>query len=189
MTRKVIALTGGIGSGKSEVAAILRGLGFKTVDCDKLSRTVAENPEVIKQVRKLLGRKCVVDGKLDRKAVRQKVFADARLLESYNALFFENIKNLLEEKLEKTEGTVFVEIPVLSAFSFNWDEVWLVESDEQTRIKRVRNRDNVTEQNVKQIMSRQTCSVNPTHTIINCGTLEYLRAQVELALKTTGLEK
>ena len=187
MTRKVIALTGGIGSGKSEAASVLRGFGFKTVDCDKLSRTVAEDPEVIKQVRKLLGRKCVADGKLDRKAVREKVFADAALLDAYNALFFEKIKTLLAEKLEKTEGTVFVEIPVISAFPFDWDEIWLIESDEQTRIKRVRNRDNVTEQNVKQIMSRQTCKIDPTHTIINCGTRDYLKAQLELALKQSKL--
>ena len=188
MKRKVIALTGGIGSGKSEVARILREMGYSTIDCDVLAKQVADDPNVIAGVEQLLGSEFVVNGRLNRAAIRDKVFADGNLLLMYQALFFDGVKRLLQENLFITDSeTVFVEIPILDAFEFNWDEVWRVESDETTRINRVTVRDGVSKESVKRTFERQKQYSNCTRVIYNNGTLDELKTVVRQALLDSDL--
>ena len=177
MKRKVIAVTGGIGSGKSEVCGILRSEGFTTVDCDELARQIADEPQVIAAVEQLLGSDCIENGAINRKKVRETVFADADLLQKYNAIFHERVRQRLNEQIQRADGTVFVEIAVIDAFDFHFDEIWLVESEQQTRIDRVTARDNVSAENVAHIMDRQHYS-HCTRVIHNDGSVEDLKKQV-----------
>ena len=188
MKRKVIALTGGIGSGKSEVAHILRTWGWKTVDCDALARQVGEDSDVISQVEKLLGGDCVTNGQLNRKIIRERVFKDEILLKQYEQIFFEKVKQLLTDSIEAMDKTVvFVEIPVLDAFEFDFAEIWRVESDESKRIERVVARDNVAVDNVKNTLSRQKIYDNVTRVIDNDGSLEDLANVVKQTLLDANL--
>ena len=160
MKRKVIAITGGIGSGKSTVAQILQQQGYKVVFCDVLARQAGESRQVVDSVKKLLGESYVKNGKLDRKAIRQRVFAD-----------------------------VFVEIPVFDAFDFPWDSVWLVKSNRETQIARVVARDGSSRQNVGEIIAKQSfVNVRPNIVIQNDGTAEDLKSQVAQALQKEGLD-
>lgn len=187
MKRKVVALTGKIGSGKSTVAKILAEKHFPVVDCDRLSRQVAQDKNVLLQVENLLGAKSVVDGKLNRKFVRETVFADENLHERYSAIFWNRIKQLLDEKISQTEGLVFVEIPVIAAFEYHWDEIWCVESSVDDIVRRVTARDGVNEENVLSVLKMQnTCPA--TKTISNNGTLDELQIAVERALQCLILE-
>ena len=183
MTNKVIAITGGIGSGKSTVIEILRELGYSTLDCDRLAREVSEQPEVAEEVRALLGGEYVSDGKLDRRAIREKVFTDEALLSQYNAIFFARVRRILEERLASADGTVFVEISVFDAFDFPWDGIWLVESSVDERKRRVIVRDGVSENNVFNVMSRQRICSDYTLKIINDGDITELKRQVATAVK------
>ena len=189
MKRKVIALTGGIGSGKSEVARILRTWGYETVDCDLLARQVGELPEVVSQVEKLLGGDCVTDGQLNRKVIREIVFKDKALLREYEQIFFEKVKQLLTDSIKSTDGVVFVEIAVLDAFDFDFAEIWRVESDEAQRIERVVSRDGVSAENVKNTVSIQKTYNNATRVIVNNGRVEELTNAVKKALDDSGLLK
>ncbi|MCH5153127.1 MAG: dephospho-CoA kinase [Clostridiales bacterium] len=186
MKRKVIALTGKIGSGKSAVSRILRNLGYETVDCDELAKQVAKKPEVVKRVEQLLGSECVVDGELNRKAIRETVFSDANLLKQYEQIFFDGVKALLTEKLAtlKDAKAVFVEIPVLDAFFFNWDEIWRVESSEQACISRVVKRDNVSAENACATLNSQKV-YSCTYVIENNGSMEQLEEAVHIILSKT----
>lgn len=188
MKRKVIAVTGGIGSGKSAVISILQSAGYNTLDCDELAREVSLRPEVAEEVRRLLGDGYVSNGKLNRRAIRDKVFSDGELLARYNAIFAERTRRLLDERLQEYSGCVFVEISVFDAFPFPWDEVWLVTSNVSERKRRVMERDGVCENGVDEIMSRQNiCSVY-TLEIVNDGGLDGLRNRVMSALaQTLGL--
>lgn len=187
MMRKVVALAGGIGSGKTSVANILRDLGFTVLDCDKIAMEVSSDAQLIAAVSDLLGEGCVKNGKLDRKAVRERVFADNVLYKQYCELFFSKTKSLLLKKISETSGTVFVEIAVFDAFDFNWDEVWLIESDNERRIARVIVRDNVSEQNVLDIMSHQNEIEQFTYKIENLGNLAELKENVISTLKKSRL--
>lgn len=188
MKRRVIALTGGIGSGKSEVAKILTSrYSFDVLDCDKLSREVATDSELLFRVQQLLGADSVVDGELNRSFVREMVFCNDELYNSYSNLFWKKIRRLLEKKLALLGQTVFVEIPVLEAFHFDWSEIWLVESSDDSRLLRVVQRDGVALENVRDIMSKQKKCVNFTQKIINNGSIDDLKENVEVALKNSRL--
>lgn len=75
--KPVIGLMGGIGSGKSRVAAMFAALGCAVIDADALAREALDNPEVVESVRSWWGARVVDDeGRVDRKAVARIVFAD-----------------------------------------------------------------------------------------------------------------
>ena len=188
MKRKVIALTGKIGSGKSSVSNILRNLGYNTVDCDVLAKQVSDNPDVVKQVEQLLGSEFVSNGQLNRKLIREVVFDDADLLNKYEQIFFDGVKSLLIDTLATMEDAqaVFVEIPVLDAFSFNWDEIWRIESKPEACISRVAVRDNVSADNVRATFNSQK-TYDCDCVIENSGNKEQLIYSVKLALSTRQL--
>lgn len=186
MKRKVVAITGGIGSGKSLVRDIVQKKGYFSIDCDSLAREVSSRPKVVQSVEQLLGSEFVENGKLNRRAIRNKIFSDCNLLESYNALFFEEVKKLLDERIGGLQGNdvspVFVEISVFDAFEYPWDEVWLVEAKKLTRVNRVMERDLTDRQVVSDIMSRQRVCRKYTVKLTNDGTVDDLKTQVETAL-------
>lgn len=186
MKPKVIALTGPIGSGKSQVARILRELGHKTVDCDIIARQIADDPEVVGQVAELLGEQYVSDGKLNRKLIRERVFADGELLSKYQSLFFGKVRDRLHGIVAQTESALFVEIPVFDAFDFCWDGVWLVQCDRDKSVERVTRRDGVAADNVSAILDKQRQPA-PTYVILNNGTLSELEQAVTAALGAMGL--
>lgn len=194
MKRKVIALTGKIGSGKSAVSAILRDMGYKTVDCDVLAKQVADNPDVVKRVEQLLGSKSVENGQLNRKYIREVVFSDADLHEKYEQIFFDGVKELLVANIAnlqkniamKANQAIFVEIPVLDAFSFTWDEIWRVESSEKACISRVTARDKVPAESVCATLNRQKI-YDCTYVIENNGDLKQLEQSVKRALTKSEL--
>ncbi len=188
MKRKmVIAITGGIGSGKSVVAKYLRSKGFVTVDCDVLAKNLSNNLEIIEQVGNLLGQDCIVNGRLDRAKIRSIIFADEKLHKAYSNLFHDKIKQLLCSFKEDTTGTFFVEIPVFDAFDFDWDEVWLVERDQSLRVQSVMQRDGVSKQNVMDIISKQNVCTNYTAVLRNGNDLQQLYLQIDNLLSELKL--
>ena len=191
MKCKVVAITGKIGSGKSAAMEIIRDMGFVTVSCDELAKQVAKDEEVIKAVQKLLGSNCIKGGQLNRQAIREIVFYDEELLHQYQELFFEGVKQLLEAQLAemKDEQAVFVEIPVLDAFQFDFAEIWRVDSDREIQVNRVTARDNVTAENAINILNSQKTYDNVTRVIVNNGSLEALAAAVQNALVESGINQ
>lgn len=186
MRSKVIAVTGGIGSGKSEAVRYLQGLGYATLDCDALAREVSERTEVVEQVNELLGAEFVCNGHLNRRAIRDKVFADEGLLNRYNAIFFGEVKRLLLQRIAELSSAeyVFVEISVFDAFEYAWDGVWLIDSSEVERKQRVLLRDSASQQSLDNILRRQRICSDYTLRITNDGSIDQLKAKVDNALQT-----
>ena len=79
---------------------------------------------------------------------------------------------------------MFVEIPLINAFDYPWDEVWQVVADAELCVQRVTARDIVEADNVLAIMSNQSKPKRVTRTIVNNGTLQQLQEEVLLALNT-----
>lgn len=188
MKRKVVAVTGGIGSGKSTVCSILREMGYATVNCDALAKQVADEPTVVAAVEGLLGSQCVTNGALNRAKIREIVFADKDLLAKYNQIFFGRVRERLFEAVNGISGDVFVEIAVINAFQFDFDEIWLITCPEHTQIVRVTARDNVSAQNVEQIMRRQNYA-EFTREILNDGSIDDLKKRIFEAIFASGLAK
>lgn len=184
MKSKLIAVSGGIGSGKSEVIKYLRSLGYATLDCDVLAKEAACRTNVVEQVRCLLGDEYINKGQLNRKAIRGKVFADEVLLRKYDNIFFSEVKSMLDERLKKlgNENAVFVEMSVFDAFDYPWDEVWLVEADDETRIKRAIARDKASRKTIENIIAHQNVCIPFTFKILNNGAIKDLERQIDNAL-------
>ncbi len=188
MKCNVIALTGGIGSGKSVVGNYLQQKGFTVIDCDQISRQVATQSQVLNEIISLLGEDCVIDGQLNRAKIRNVIFADQQLCEQYNQIFHTRIKQELMQLVEQSNGTVFVEIPLIDAFDFPWQQIWSVQRSLESRVDAVVKRDGVSVQNVLNIASNQLVCDNPTVTINNNGSLQQLYTQVDNLLQKYNLD-
>ena len=79
MKQNKVAITGGIGSGKSTVSSILREMGYVVFDCDEISRQVACSVEVLEKIKKELGSKFVVGNQLQRKKLAEFVFVNPNI--------------------------------------------------------------------------------------------------------------
>jgi len=187
MKCKVIAITGQIGSGKSAVGKYLQQQGYSVLDCDQISRLVADMPCVQQSVAALLGEQSVVDGKLNRPLIRKTIFADDSLYSRYNQIFFDQIKQEITTAVCRLSAqgcrVVFVEIPLIDAFYYPWDAIWMVQCEVATRISRVTQRDGVDKSDVLAVSSKQSYQTAPTHTLINDGTLHDLYAKVDDLVK------
>jgi dephospho-CoA kinase len=148
---RLIALTGGIGAGKSTVAAMLCERGASLVDADAMSREVvdptsAAGRELLSRVSELLGAEVIrADGTLDRQAAARAIFEDDRLRESYNAIIHPALRSATVAALAAMRAagaTVVVhEIPLLTArtgqLPWTYDLVVTVEASPATRAQRL----------------------------------------------------
>lgn len=143
-----IALTGGIGSGKSSVAAYLAGHGWRVLDADLASRQlVAPGEAGWRALREEFGASYFqADGTLDRPRLRRAIFADERLRLRVNAILHPLVRAELARQVAAAEGAPkLLEIPLL--FETGWQDdfaaVLVVFADEESCLARIMARDGV----------------------------------------------
>lgn len=173
MRGRIIAITGGIGSGKSVVSHVLRVIGFSVYDCDSEARRLMDNSAEIKQRLKKEISALSVDseGRINRKAIAEVVFADSALLKKLNEIVHGEVKNDIIRSLEShadDDKPLFVETAILyeSGLDKLADEVWEVTAPEQIRIERVIKRSGLTHSQVKARIESQIMPSLPHHKII-----------------------
>ncbi len=139
-----IALTGGIGAGKSEVASILRQHGAFVVDADQLARDVVDpgTPGYASVVDAFGPGVVGADGLLDRAALADRVFGDAELRTSLEAIVHPLVAIAAEERFRQAPaGAVLVyEVPLLVELdrgSGQWSAVVVVDADDGVRLARL----------------------------------------------------
>jgi dephospho-CoA kinase len=147
---KVIGLTGGIGSGKSTVAAILTELGAVVIDTDKLGHEAFKHgTEVWRQVVDTFGEAILdADGEIDRTRLAAIVFADAvcrvRLDSIMHPAIFEMVRAQVAELQQKGVAVVVVEVPLLFEGGSDWgpvvDEIWVTTAPEAAVLERLQTR-------------------------------------------------
>jgi len=157
----LIGITGGIGSGKSIVSSILESIGYCVLKSDLTAKEIMQsNEEVKKKIIEAFGKEAYSDGKLNTKYLAEKVFSSKENVEKINSIVhpFTIKKNLEQaEKEFRKSDIVFIESPLIFEANIQkyFDYVILIYSDEQSRIKRVMERDKVTEEKVRQRMQFQ----------------------------------
>ena len=158
-----VGLTGGIGSGKSTVASVLRELGVRVIDADAISRAVtATGGAAIPAIKAHFGPLSIeAGGAMDRAYVRQRVFQnpdDRKVLES---IVHPLVRQTIHEQVAACgDQWAVLDLPLLCESS-HWRElvdwVWVVDCQEETQIQRVMARNQWTRSDVEAVM-RQQCS-------------------------------
>jgi dephospho-CoA kinase len=159
-----LGLTGGIGSGKSTVAAILMHCGATIIDADAVSRqTTAISSAAMPAIAREFGTGLVApDGSLDRTAMRALVFGDpaakTRLEAIIHPLVAQEIQRLAQLALLAACPLLVFDIPLL-AESTRWrpqlDLVMVVDCSTETQIQRVMRRSGWTREQTEQVISAQ----------------------------------
>lgn len=157
---KTIGLTGGIGSGKTTVAGFFRDFGVPVYIADEEAKKIMETSTYArKEIIALLGEKAYNKDKLpDRTYIASKVFGDKKLLESLNKIIHPKVRAHFEA-WKKKQKSVYVLYEAAILFESGGDEtcdyVILVTAPEETRIKRVVERDQTSPEKVKARMDNQ----------------------------------
>ena len=184
-----VGLTGGIGSGKSEVSARLGERGAVVIDADKIAREVVEpgTPGLAAVVAEFGEDVLLPDGALDREKVGRIVFADAERLAALNAIVHPLVGERMQELMDAAPaGAVVVyDVPLLAenGLAPMYDEVVVVDAPEETQLDRLVARRGMTEEDARARMANQASRDErravATHVIDNSGTLDDLKAQVD----------
>ena len=143
-----ICVTGGLGSGKSRVLAILRAQGDFVLSADEVNAEMLRDPEYLKKLQVLFP-SCVNEGGADRAAIRKEIERSQHKRLALNALSHNEIFARIQEKASQVER-VFFEIPLLTAErAADFDKVWYVSASEPVRVRRIMERDGVAEQSAR----------------------------------------
>lgn len=158
-----IGLTGGIGTGKSTVSEMLKSAGFKIIDADIVAKDVLDkNPEILEKVRIQFG-EGFFDwrGEFRRREFGNHIFRFPKQRIKYENIIMPYIKAKIENEMKKYENMgekiVILDAPTLieNDFHKNMDYIILVFTDNSTQIKRVRDRDKLTQTEVVNRMNSQ----------------------------------
>lgn len=184
-----VGLTGGIGSGKSEVSARLRERGAVVIDADKIAREVVEpgTPGLAAVVAEFGADVLLPSGALDREKVGRIVFGDPARLAALNAIVHPLVGERMQELMDAAPaGAVVVyDVPLLAenGLAPMYDEVVVVDAPEETQLDRLVARRGMTEEDARARMANQASRADrraiATRIIDNSGTLDDLKAQVD----------
>ncbi len=183
-----IGLTGGIGSGKSTVARLFERLGVEVIDADRIARELVEpgcpaleaiedafGPEILKP-----------SGQLDRAKLRQKIFSDPKARKALETILHPRIFADMSLRADLCQAPYCIlAIPLLveTGAQDQVDRVLVVDCPEQLQIERIKLRDRLPEDLIRQILasqaSRQERLAVADEVIVNAEDLSKLEQQVE----------
>lgn len=169
---RTVAITGGIGAGKSIVCHIVTALGFPVYDCDSRARALMDADADLRRAiaEKVTPRALKEDGTLDRPALADCVFADSAKLAALNALVHGAVReDFIAWRDSRKTDPIFVETAILyeSGFDGLVSEIWEVTAPEDVRIARVGRRSGLSPEQVRSRMAAQTSAPRPGHRIID----------------------
>lgn len=175
---RLIAITGGIGSGKSVISDILRAMGHKVYDCDTRAKALMDTDESIKDdLINLISINAVrSDRTIDRKLLSEIVFNDPDALSRLNSIVHKAVRaDLRRWRDTSSDKTVWVETAILYASRLDRevDEVWEVTAPTELRVQRVMKRNSMSREQVLARISSQSTTAAQLHpltkTIVNDG--------------------
>ncbi|MEE4162302.1 MAG: dephospho-CoA kinase [Woeseiaceae bacterium] len=181
-----IGLTGGIASGKSTVADILANLGAQIIDTDVVAREVVEPGQpALDEIRDAFGDDVFEDdGTLDRRRLRERIFASPRDRERLEHILHPRIRDATISQAASLEGPYqVIVVPLLTGSSLVAlvDRVLVVDCDEATQVERLLDRDAESEEQARRILaaqaSREERLAIADDVIVNDGSLEELESR------------
>lgn len=186
--KRLTAITGGIGSGKSVVSRILEAKGWPVYDCDARAKAIMDSDAAIhRRLTAEIHPLAVVDGVIDRRLIASVVFADPEALGRLNAIVHRAVTaDLLAWAAERP--VAFVETAILyeSGLRAHVTDVWEVTAPAELRIERVMARSGLERSEVERRMAAQAAPSLPDHRVIVNDGRSPLLPQVERLLVELG---
>ena len=151
-----IAVTGGIGSGKSSVAKIIREKGFPVFSCDEINKQLLTKKDYINRIEKIFP-EAVEGGKIIKSRLAEIVFSDETALKKLNSVSHPLIMNELNRQMNSCKGLVFAEVPLLFEGGYEnlFHKIIVVCREKEQRILSVMQRDHSDREAVLSRISRQ----------------------------------
>jgi dephospho-CoA kinase len=184
----VVALTGGVASGKSAAARRFEALGIHVYDADVAAReVVALHGPALVEIEFVFGAGVLqADGSLDRRAMRERVFADSDARRKLEAIIHPRVRAWLRRRVGMDRGPYcMLAIPLLveNRAAYEWvDRVVVVDAPEALQIERLMRRDGVTRDAAQQMLDAQSTRAQrlaiADEVIVNEGEESALDAQV-----------
>ena len=139
---KVIGITGGVGSGKSEVLGILkRDFGAELLIADEIAHQVMEpGMPAYRRIVEALGTDFLsADGSIDRKALAKRLFGDGEALGTVNSIVHPTVWQAIEESIRCSRKELVIVEAALFDEEHNglFDQVWYIFTSEENRISRL----------------------------------------------------
>ncbi len=185
----LVGLTGGIGSGKSTVSALLAARGARVIDADAIVREVqAPGTPVLAAIVERFGAAIVAsDGSLDRQALADVVFRDDAALADLNALVHPAVGAEIARRLDEaaaTDDVVILDVPLLvESGRDDLHELIVVDLDPETAVARAVEHRGMRADDVRARIARQASReerrAKATVVIDNSGDPEELAARVD----------
>ncbi len=193
---KIIGVTGGVGSGKSEVVNfIARRFDATVVQADAVGYLLMKpgnacfepivalfGPEILRE-----------DGKLDREKIASIVFNNKEMIEKLNAIVHPAVKKYINKAIEREKKyeTQFFVIEAALLIEANCDEIcdelWYVYADEQTRIERLKLNRGYSDEKIREIVQNQLSEEEFSRychfEVDNSGDFEDTKAQIEQRMR------
>ncbi len=182
-----VALTGGIGSGKSTVCALFASLGVPVLDADAIARELVEpGTPALAAIAARFGREIIgADGRLDRARLRSLVFQSDRARRDLEDILHPRILQEMQARARVLQTPYCIlSIPLLveTGQARLFDRVLVVDAPEHLQVARVGRRDNLTAAEVEAIMKAQASREDRRRVagdvIVNAGEIADLRTQV-----------
>lgn len=199
----VLGITGGIGTGKTTVASIVKAAGIPVLDADQISHELTSNPgPTLDKVFAAFGEELKNEaGTLDRSKMADVVFHNKRALDQLESIIHEDVMNYIIAKLEEARKNkvrviaLDVPIPVKHGFLDQADLVWVVTCSEEKRINRLIRRGLSREDAERRLAIQMTDAEYEAvgdFVISNDGSLEELykkvREQLKFELESRGIK-
>ena len=159
----VIGLTGGIGTGKSEVARLLQSLGAAVISADEVGHEAyAPNSESWHEVVDTFGKEILQpSGEIDRQKLGAVVFSDPQQLEKLNAIMHPSMAGMAADRIQvlRDQGVSTVVVEAALLFEAGWDslvdEVWTTDSSVESVVERLQARNGMDEKEARRRIGSQ----------------------------------
>jgi len=155
----IVGLTGGIGSGKTTVAALFSKLGVPVYNSDIEAKKIMHISKEVKQaIVKLLGKESYIDEKLNKKYISDKVFNNKRLLNQLNEIVHPAVKKHFLNWVKQQNAPYVIQETALifeNNTQSNYHKIILVKASKDIRLQRVMDRDGVSKEAVESRIKNQ----------------------------------
>jgi dephospho-CoA kinase len=182
----LLGITGGVSSGKSLVANILKDIGVYVISADDIVHRLLNDPYILSRIREIFGNEVFEGEVLNRRKLAEIIFSDEKEREKLNHLIHPPVLSIMKEEIEKNKDIPIIacEVPLLFEVGIeDWfDEIWVVYAPIEKQIERTIKKFNISyESALKRVNSQIPIDEKvkrADYVIDNSGSIEDTKRQV-----------